>query len=1051
MNRTATKLALFVAMLAFGLGSLVAQAQTKVSGKVTDASTKEGLIGVSVQVKGRVVGTITDGNGKFEFSVSSAPPFTLVITSVGYETQEVEVSGGRTNFDVVLREQAILGQEVVVSASRVEESVMRSPVAVEKMNIRAIRESAAPSFYDAIANLKGVDMTTQGLLFKSVNMRGFGATGNVRMVQMIDGMDNQAPGLNFPVDNIVGMPELDVESVEILPGAASALYGPNALNGIILMNSKSPFLYQGLSASVKGGVMSANNRDVVTTPFYDASIRYAKAINNKFAYKVNLSYIRAQDWQATDYTNLNSDQRKTPGIQDGSRGLGANLDYDGLNIYGDEAQASLEGVYNGALASAQVPENVKGLLRLANGQGLLPLSDIVSRTGYIERDLMDYNTKSFKANVALHYRLNDKMEVIGQVNYGYGTTVYTGTGRYGLRNFNLTQGKIELRSDNFTARLYTTQERSGQSYLAGLAALGVLNDAKLHNVWFTEYLATLAGARLQGADLNTAHLAARNAAQNGVPQPGSAEFDRLLEKNRDLSIAEGGSSFLDKTNLYHAEAIYNFKNEIKFIDLLAGGNVRQYQLRSNGTLFADMKDGRDGTIGITEYGAFVQAGKSLFKDYLKLTGSVRYDKNENFEGQFTPRISAVSTFGQQNLRASYQTGFRIPTTQNQYIDLTTPQGTLIGGLPEFVSRYNLTGGIPRYILSDFLQNGAKSKYLDDAAKQRIQQQVTAAVTANLPAIQQAVIAGVQAQVTAQVTAAIQAKVAAGQIPADQAAAAIAAQVTQQMQSPNVQALISNTITSEAAKIAEQITPAFALANLPKYEAIPLQPERIRSWEIGYKGLIAKKLFVDAYYYESTYQNFIGGTVVVVPTEAAAPGLPIESGIGVGNFKGYSLPTNTTEKIKARGWAVGLDYVISRGYSIGANVANNELTNFVPTPQQQFAGFNTPRYRYNLSFGKSIGSGDKYGFKVTYRHQEAFTWEAGFVQPTTTGIDLFSNTVVPAINNIDAQVSMKLPSLKSILKVGGTNIGGKPYVQAFGSAAIGSMYYVSLTFDELLNK
>jgi iron complex outermembrane receptor protein len=342
--------------------------------------------------------------------------------------------------------------------------------------------------------------------------------------------------------------------------------------------------------------------------------------------------------------------------------------------------------------------------------------------------------------------------------------------------------------------------------------------------------------------------------------------------------------------------------------------------------------------------------------------------------------------------------------------------------------------------------------LDDAARQRIGQQVGAFVNANLPAIQQGVVAGVTAQVTAGVTAAVQAAVAAGQIPASQAAAAIAAQVTQSLQSAPIQTLIANTVASEAAKVGAQVTPAFATANLPKYEPTPLQPERIRSWEVGYKGLIAKKLFVDAYYYESTYLNFIGGTSIVVPTAPARPGLPIESGVASASTRlGYSLPSNTSEEIKTRGWAIGLDYAIGKGYSIGANVANNELTNFVPTPQQQYAGYNTPQYRYNVSFGKSIGSGDKIGFKLAYKYQDAFTWESSFVQPTTAGVDFFGNTTVPAISNLDAQVSFKAPSIKSIIKVGATNIGGNPYVQAYGSASIGSMYYVALTFDELLNR
>src|SRR5690606_40033325 len=110
-----------------------------------------------------------------------------------------------------------------------------------------------------------------------------------------------APGLNFAVGNVVGMSELDVESVELLPGAASALYGPNAINGLLLMNSKSPFQYQGVSAYVKTGIMSADNRTTKNTAFYDVAFRFAKAFNNKFAFKVNVAYLTGKDWQATDY------------------------------------------------------------------------------------------------------------------------------------------------------------------------------------------------------------------------------------------------------------------------------------------------------------------------------------------------------------------------------------------------------------------------------------------------------------------------------------------------------------------------------------------------------------------------------------------------------------------------------------------------------------------------------------------------------------------------------------------------------------------------------
>ncbi len=1075
MNKTKLKNTLSAAIVFF-LTAIGTYAQTKISGTISDNDTKEPLIGVSVQVKNKIIGTITDSKGQFELNTSTPLPFTLVISYVGYEPQEVQITSNNSEVNIPLNESSIVGQEVVVAASRVEESVLKSPVAVEKMDLRTIQQNPTASFYDGLANLKGVDMTTQGLLFKSVNMRGFGATGNPRTVQMIDGMDNSAPGLNFPIDNIVGMPDLDVESVEVLPGAASALYGPNALNGLILMNSKSPFLYQGLSANVKTGVMSASNRDVVTTPFYDLSLRYAKAFNDKFAFKVNLAYITAQDWQATDRTNLNAS--------------GANAtDYDGMNVYGDEVQTTIDG-------------------------------QVVSRTGYNERDLVDYNTKSFKTNVALHYRLSEKIEAIGQFNYGYGTTVYTGTGRYSLRNFNLSQTKLELRGDNFTLRAYTTQENSGQSYLAGLAAVSMLNEWKSHQQWFTDYgTAYFTSMATNGGNKSAAHLAGRTVADAGMPMPGSTAFENSLDKWRGTPISDGGGMFLDKTDMYHAEGIFNFKNQIKFIDLLAGANLRQYRLKSEGTLFADTKDDRDGVIPINEYGAFLQAGKALFGDHLKLTGSVRYDKNQNFDGQFTPRISAVTSFGEQNIRLSYQTGFRIPTTQNQYIDLGTPNGNLIGGLAEFNDRYNLSSGILRQNLSTAniaatiaanpqIVQQAQAYGIQAITQQAlpiIQQAVTQAVTAAATAqitqavtaqVTQAVTAAATTQitqtVTSQVTAQVNAAVAAGMLENDPAviqaaiqagvasalpgvldaqlpgilAAQVPAQVSTvlpgvlQAQLPGilqaqvpiaVEQQLTLTIQQQLPGLMNSLVPAFALAALPKYQYPGLSPERIQTWEIGYKGLIAKKLFIDAYYYQSKYTNFIGGTIVVVPTAPAAPGLPIESGIGVGNLEGYSRPANTDTPITVKGWALGANYSLGKGYNVGMNVANNELIDWTPSPEQQYAGFNTPRYRYNINFGKRMGSGDKIAFNVVYRHQQSFTWESSFVIPTTTTAPLFSNTVVPAISNLDAQVSLKISPIKSILKIGGTNIGGKPYVQAFGSASVGSMYYVSLTFDELLNK
>ncbi len=1036
MRKTITHL-LHTLPLFLCLLTVSAFAQTKVEGKVTDATSKEPLAGVSVSVKNKVVGTITDKNGNFSFNTNTTPPFQLVVSSVGFQTQEVTVNSNSSNLNIVLAEQITLGQEVVVSASRVAEDVLKSPASVEKLDIRAIQQTPATNFYDALANVKGIDIATQGLLFKSVNMRGFGSTGNPRTVQMIDGMDNSAPGLNFPVDNIVGIPELDVESVEILPGAASALYGPNAIQGLILMNSKSPFLYQGLSANVKTGIMSASNRNVVNTPFYDATIRFAKAFNNKVAFKLNASYLTAKDWQATDYTNLNSTQVGSNFNPDRNT-AGTPANYDGMSVFGDENQQNMRTVASSIISSTATPAPLRTQLQAALNGGIIPNSS-VSRTGWREQDMVDYNTKSLKLNAALHYRLTEKIEAIGQINYGNGTTVYTATGRYSLRNFSLTQAKLELRGDNFNLRAYTTQESSGESYASSLVGIFMNESWKPSTTWFPQYIGTFAAARGAGQDEATAHLTARGAADTGRPLPGTAAYTTLLDNVRNTPIAKGGGGFTDNTALYHAEGVYNFKNQIKFADVLVGANYRSYQLKSAGTLFADLADGRTGTIPISEYGAFLQVSKSLFSDHLKLTASSRYDKNQNFAGQFTPRVSAVASFGDHNFRASYQTGFRIPTTQNQYIDLQTPQARLIGGLPEFETRYNLANSYSRANVT-----AAGAAIQATGADPAFQQ-------AQVAALRNQVIAGATAQITPLVTAQVNALVAAGQLPAASAPAAISAGVAAQLSSSAVVANITAQVTANAPGFIQAQAVGANLSKLTPYKAKEFKTERVANYEIGYRGVFNKKLFVDAYYYYSVYTNFLGATVLLQPTASLAPGLlPEASGVfGGGSRRAFSRPVNSSKEITASGWALGLNYSLPKGYGISGNFANNTLGNFEASEELQTSGFNTPKNRFNIAFAKRPVSGSNFGFAVSFKAQDSFVWE-GFGQPTEVGVPLYGNTIVPAIKNLDVQANYKMSGIKSIIKVGATNLGGKPYIQAFGSPAVGTTYYVSLTFDELLN-
>ena len=181
-----------------------------------------------------------------------------------------------------MNEKSELMDEVVISASRIEEDIMKSPVSIEKMDLKSIRESPSINFYDGLQNIKSLEMVTSGITYKQINTRGFNDTGNARFLQLVDGVDNQTPGLSFAVGNLFGSSDLDMESAELIPGSASALYGPVAFNGVLMMRTKDPFQYQGLSAEVKTGVNHISEQYADPTPLYDISVRYDKAITNGF-------------------------------------------------------------------------------------------------------------------------------------------------------------------------------------------------------------------------------------------------------------------------------------------------------------------------------------------------------------------------------------------------------------------------------------------------------------------------------------------------------------------------------------------------------------------------------------------------------------------------------------------------------------------------------------------------------------------------------------------------------------------------------------------------
>ena len=949
--------AFFIAAI-FSCTSIIAQNVT-ISGNVKNGSSQENLSAVSVLVKGGTQGTSSDSKGNFTITVGRLP-VTLLFSSVGFESQEITVSEATSNMQVSLKPGNSLGQEVVVSATRTPQRILESPVSIERMSLANITNAAVPNYYEGLANLKGVDLTTSSLTFRTVSTRGFNGSGNLRLNQLVDGMDNQAPGLNFSVGSIIGPTELDIESVELLQGASSALYGSGGTNGTILITSKNPFKYQGLSFQIKQGIMHLDDSLSKPKPYYDWAFRWGKTVGQKFAFKLSGQFIHAKDWEAADYRNL---QRNNvfSSLKPGDRTSDPN--YDGVNVFGDEASTSMTSFAQAVVAQASAVALPQVSQQVAIACGCTPTPAMigaamntflanypqtkpfylglqnnvfagqnVSRTGYYEKDLVNYDTYNLKLTGGLYYKIKNNVEASLLGYWGTGTTVYTGADRYSLKNLIMAQYKAEVKGANWFLRAYTTQENSGDSYTATTAALFVNRAWKSDQDWFGQYTGTYSAARLAGLPDAQAQNMARAAADQGRYVPGSDAFKTAFNNAINTSINKGGAKFDDATDMYHFEGQYDLSNNIKFVNVLVGASYRIYHLNSHGTIFVDTT----GPINIKEGGAYIQLQKSLLNDVLRLTGSMRYDKNENFKGRATPRATAlIKVAPNNNIRLSYQTAYRFPTTQDQYINLLTGGANrLIGGLPQFNTYFGFNTN-PAY------------------------------TSESIVAYRNSFNAG----------------------------------------APN---------------------PAL----LKQAQFPTIKPETANSYELGYKGLLTKKLLVDAYVYYSKYKDFIGRVAVGRGNSGKPENAPKDL-VSPYTTDNYSFVINTDNAVNAVGWGISVNYQLVRGYELNANVSSDRLDN---VPSNIVTFFNTPKWRYNIGLSNSnLGKG--FGFNVQWRWQDQLYWEG-----------TFGTGEVPAFGTLDAQISYKIPSIKSMIKLGASNVTNHYYTSAFGNPQVGGLYYLSFGYN-----
>jgi outer membrane receptor protein involved in Fe transport len=914
-------------------------AQRTLRGEVTDSTNGEPLIGANILVKGTTVGTIADADGSFELTTDQPLPLMLVVSYTGYNSLEVTVSDAQQRIQAQLSENITVIEAVQVVGRRISERQQQSPLTMETLDNIGIRETPAANFYDGLGSLKDVDLTAASLGFKIINTRGFNSTSPVRSLQIIDGVDNQSPGLNFSLGNFLGSSELDVNRVNLIVGASSAFYGPNAFNGVISMETKNPFLHQGISAMVKGG-----ERNLIET-----AARWAQAFTNKaglqnVAYKLNFSFMRADDWEADNYDPVfdTPTDRSNPG------------GFDAVNIYGDEYLTSND--FSGSLAN--------------------PGLGIIHRRGYNELDVVDYDSENLKLGGALHFRLNPSQnvqspELILASNFSTGTTVYQGDNRYSLRDIRFFQHRIEINKlDNYFLRAYVTHEDAGNSYDPYFTSLLLQSRAKPNNQWRSDYInywqvnvlprlrgqegypdpinflgmpeafRTALNGFLQNAQVRDSlfgwHAEAQAAANRGNPidgtvdffEPGTERFQTAFDDiTSRISFQEGGTRFFDQSALAHAHGEYKFNNiiqrgSITDFDLLIGANARLYIPNSQGSILLDTF-GRN--IDTYEYGVYGGGTLELNKT-LKISASLRLDKNQNFDLLFSPAASLVySPSPITTYRLSFSSAIRNPTLADQYLFYNVGRAILIGNLNGFQNLITVES------LLDYL----------------------------------------------------------------------------------------NTLDNKL---------------LQRFDVAPIEPEKVRTVEAGYRTTLFEKLYLDATYYYSFYQDFIGFNLGVDATFETLTGFPVTAQV-------YRVAANATDRVTTQGFSIGTNYYFSKYYAFTGNYSWNKLNTASDDPI--IPAFNTPEHKFNVGIaGRDIPlklAGirfNNFGFNVNYKWIQSFLFEGS---PQFTGI-------IPQYDLLDGQINWRLNKLNTTVKIGASNMLNNRRFQTYGGPRVGRLAYFSLLYE-----
>lgn len=286
----------FSISLCIVLSSIATFAQGILSGRITGPNGQP-IPGASITVRSsestKQIGSFSDSRGRYSIKGLTSKSYSVTVSCVGYQKnvkENLSMNNGNATHDVQLAETSIDMDVTVVTASRVQQKASEAPASVSVIEPRTIREAPKSTPVEHIRGLAGIDYSQTGIAQQSVSVRGFNNVFTGSLLTLTDYRPAGVPSLRVNVGYFVPSSNEDIERIELVRGPASALYGPNATQGVLNIITRSPFASKGTTVFLAGGMQNLMN----------VGLRHAGTVNDDIGYKISGQYFSANDWAYVD-------------------------------------------------------------------------------------------------------------------------------------------------------------------------------------------------------------------------------------------------------------------------------------------------------------------------------------------------------------------------------------------------------------------------------------------------------------------------------------------------------------------------------------------------------------------------------------------------------------------------------------------------------------------------------------------------------------------------------------------------------------------------------